>query len=186
MRLLAERLETGTATLYRHFAGKDELMVHVVDRMLAGVLSAAALEEEPPRTWQDAMRRRASQFRSAVTEHPNVLPLLVAQLQIGPNALQLREQSIATLVELGFSPPLAAGAYTAIVQYVVGFLILQPGSPGPREAAAIADYFRALDAERYPFTVAGADALTDVSPEDEFVAGLQFILDGIDRARRRR
>ena len=34
MRLLAERLNTSTATLYRHVTGKEELMVYVVDRLL--------------------------------------------------------------------------------------------------------------------------------------------------------
>src|SRR5438309_8059110 len=37
MRLLADRLGSGTATLYRHLASKDELMVYVVDRILGEV-----------------------------------------------------------------------------------------------------------------------------------------------------
>ena len=37
MRLLADRLGSGTATLYRHLAGKDELMAYVVDRILGEV-----------------------------------------------------------------------------------------------------------------------------------------------------
>src|ERR671931_603068 len=40
MRLLAERLDTSTATLYRHVAGKEELMVYVVDRLFAELEAA--------------------------------------------------------------------------------------------------------------------------------------------------
>ena len=37
MRSLAQRLESGTATLYRHFANRSELVAMVVDRMLGEV-----------------------------------------------------------------------------------------------------------------------------------------------------
>ena len=39
---------------------------------------------------------------------------------------------------------------------------------------------------RFPSTAAAADDLTRVPLEEEFLEGLQFILDGVDRARRRR
>src|ERR1700755_2848577 len=38
MRLLAQRLETGTATLYRHVSGKEELMVYVLDSRMGEVV----------------------------------------------------------------------------------------------------------------------------------------------------
>ena len=39
MRSLAQRLGSGTATLYRHFANRAELVAMVVDRMLGEVSS---------------------------------------------------------------------------------------------------------------------------------------------------
>src|SRR3954454_25224555 len=53
MRLLAERLQTGTATLYRHVAGKDELMVHVLDARMGEIVSAYDASAPPPRTWRE-------------------------------------------------------------------------------------------------------------------------------------
>jgi len=195
MRLLAERLGTGTATLYRHFAGKDELMVFVVDQLFAEAGAAAAAAAagagggeaggRPP-TWQDATRRASFGFRRLLARHPNVLPLLVTQVPIGPNVMAARERTVATLVGFGFSPRLAARAYTTIAHYVVGFAVQQhaPGAPGPEDAAALGDYYRTLDPATYPYTVAASDALTAVSLEEEFAEGLEFILDGIDRALR--
>jgi AcrR family transcriptional regulator len=191
MRLLAERLSTGTATLYRHFTGKDELMVFVVDQLFAGAGAAAGVAAgagggevggRPP-TWQDAARRASFGFRRLLARHPNVLPLLVTQVPIGPNVMAARERTVVTLVGFGFSPRLAARAYTTIAHYVVGFAIQQhaPGAPGPEDAAALGDFYRALDPGRYPYTVAASDALTAVSLEEEFTEGLEFILDGIDR-----
>jgi AcrR family transcriptional regulator len=187
MRLLAERLDTSTATLYRHVAGKEELMVHVVDHLFAET-AAAEPEQEPARTWQEAALRVSLQFHHALSQHPNLLPLLVSQVPIGPNGLRVRERIIATFVWFRFSMRLAARAYTTLAHYVVGFAVQQhaPGAPGAAEAAALGDYYRTLDPELYPHTLAATDALTRVSLEDEFVEGLQFILDGIDRARRRR
>jgi AcrR family transcriptional regulator len=43
LRMLADALESGTATLYRHFASKDELMAYVVDRVDLAARAFAAL-----------------------------------------------------------------------------------------------------------------------------------------------
>src|SRR4051794_18151821 len=40
MRLLAERLQPGTAPLYRHVTGKDELMVYVLDSRMGEIVAA--------------------------------------------------------------------------------------------------------------------------------------------------
>ena len=187
MRLLAERLETSTATLYRHVAGKEELMAYLVDHLFAELEIAYELTDRRPRTWRRAARRASVEFHRALSEHPNLLPLLVSQTPIGPHGLAVREESISMLVRFGFSPRLAARAYTTLAHYVIGFAVQQfaPGASGDEEAAALGDYYRQLDPERYPWTLAAAKDLTSVSLQDEFLEGLEFILDGIDHARRR-
>src|SRR3954465_15981079 len=40
MRLLAQRLEAGTATLYRHVSGKEELMLYVLDARMGDNVAA--------------------------------------------------------------------------------------------------------------------------------------------------
>src|SRR4029078_1553465 len=54
MRLLAERLETGTATLYRHVTGKDELLVHVLDSRMGEIVGAYDAEAAHPRDRREA------------------------------------------------------------------------------------------------------------------------------------
>ena len=53
MRLLAQRLETGTATLYRHVTGKDELMVYVLDSRMGEIVGEYDAAAARPRTWRD-------------------------------------------------------------------------------------------------------------------------------------
>ena len=52
MRLLAERLETGTATLYRHVTGTDELMVYVLESRMGEIVDAYDVLAARPRTWR--------------------------------------------------------------------------------------------------------------------------------------
>ncbi len=188
MRLLAERLSTSTATLYRHVSGKEELLVHVVDHRLGELFRAdAAPEPSPSADWQQEARALALAFYRGVSSHPHLLPLLVTQIPLGPNGLRVRELILSRVVELGVAPQLAARAYTTIAHYVVGFALQQhaAGAPGPEDAPALVEYFRGLDPETYPHTIATAEALPGpAAPEDEFLEGLQFILDGIEAARR--
>jgi AcrR family transcriptional regulator len=185
MRLLADRLGSGTATLYRHLASKDELMVYVVDRILGEVDVDTDDDALRSITWQQATAHGACAFYEVLKRHPNALPLLVSQVPVGPNALTNRERSLAVLLACGFRPDLAARAYTAVAHYVLGFALQQhgPGAPQQEDAAKLRDCYLALDAESYPATVAAADELTSVPLGDEFGFGLQLLLDGIESAR---
>jgi AcrR family transcriptional regulator len=186
MRLLADRLGSGTATLYRHLASKDELMAYVVDRILGEVDIESDADRLGGTTWQHATARGASAFYRVLKNHPNALPLLVSQVPVGPNALSNRERSLAALLGCGFPPDLAARAYTAVAHYVLGFALQQhgPGAPQQEDAASLRDFYLALDAKTYPATFAAADELTSVPLGDEFRFGLQLLFEGIERARK--
>ncbi len=185
MRLLAQRLGSGTATLYRHLVGRDELMAYVVDRILGEVEMEGGADALEAISWQDAAARGANALYDVLKSHPNALPLLPSQVPVGPNALAHRERSLAVLLARGFPLELAARAYTAIANYVVGFALQQhaPGAPRRSDAERLRDLYRALDADSYPATVAAAEELTSVAPAEEFRFGLQLVLDGIGLAR---
>jgi AcrR family transcriptional regulator len=185
MRLLADRLGSGTATLYRHLAGKDELMAYVVDRIIGEVDIETGAGTHSDATWQHAIAAGAEAFYDVLKRHPNALPLFVSQVPVGPNALLHRERILAALLACGFQVDLAARAYTAVAHYVLGFALQQhtPGVPRGEDAARLRDFYRALDANTYPATVAAADELTNVPLDEEFRFGLQLVLDGIELTR---
>ena len=164
LRMLAEVLGSGTATLYRHFAGKDELMAYVVDRVLGEIHPC---EQEGPVSWQQAMTSRAEAFYHALRRHPNTLPLLVAQVPVGPNGLAVRELALGLLLAHGFPTDLAARAFTAIGHYVIGFAIQQhgPGAPATTTGPQLQAFYRMLD------------------PDDEFRFGLGLLITGLERLR---
>ena len=180
MRSLAQRLESGTATLYRHFANRSELVAMVVDHILGEVdLDARTIAALP---WQDACISLAQHMFDALGRHGNVAPLLIDYTPVSPNALANRELCLSVLLDNGFAPAVAAHAYATLARYVLGFAIqLAASTPaGADNDAELSAVFHDLDPSRYPATVAVADELP-VPLEDEFTFGLQLVVAGLER-----
>ncbi|WP_329351895.1 TetR/AcrR family transcriptional regulator C-terminal domain-containing protein [Streptomyces sp. NBC_01261] len=183
LRMLADALESGTATLYRHFNGKDELLAFVADRMLGEV--RVNPEELDGLSWREAVTVSAETLYDTLGRHPNALSLLAAQVPVGPNGLRARERLITLFLSHGFSVGLAARAFTAIGHYVIGFAIQQhgPGTPRPEDQVRLRDYYNSLDPAAYPATTAASHELTSVPPHEEFRFGLDLLLDGLEQVR---
>lgn len=192
MRMLAERLGSGTATLYRHFASKDEILIYVVDSVLGELLAdqPEAVELVPQGqgsegySWQKACASGAERLYGVLRRHPGILPLLVSQIPIGPNGLKRREQGIALFLANGFPAELAARAYTSVAHYVLGFAIQQHSSASSEaaEGEELVEFFAALDASEYPAIATAGRHLPGVSVEEEFRFGLKLIIDGLELA----
>jgi AcrR family transcriptional regulator len=178
MRSLAQRLGSGTATLYRNFANRSELVAMMVDRMLGEArLDADTLTALP---WQQACISFAQRMFDALGRHGNVASLLIGHVPMGPNALAQRELILSLLLDNGFPPVVAAHAYATLSRYVLGFAIQQSGSAAAEHDAELTAAFHGLDPSRYPATVAVADDLP-VPLEEEFAYGLRLIVAGLER-----
>ncbi|MFE2423744.1 TetR/AcrR family transcriptional regulator [Streptomyces hokutonensis] len=182
LRMLADALDSGTATLYRHFNGKDELLALVADRILGEVHVSS--EELDGLSWREAVTVVAKAFYGTLRRHPHALSLLAAQVPVGPNGLRGRERLIRLFLSHGFPVGLAARAFTAIGHYVIGFAIQQygPGTPRPEDQLQLRDYYNSLDPKAYPATMAAAEELTSVPLHEEFRFGLDLLLDGLEKA----
>ncbi|MEH0449191.1 MULTISPECIES: TetR/AcrR family transcriptional regulator [unclassified Streptomyces] len=181
MRTLAQRLGSGTATLYRHFDNRAVLIAHVVDRMFAGVEPNSA--ELRSMGWQQALGAVAHAMFDALARHRNAARLMVEQIPLGPNAMALRERCIAVLLDSGFPPRVAAHAYATLARYVLGFAMQAGGHGGAgSDDAALSADFRSVDPELFPATVAVAGSMP-VPIEDEFSFGLELLLSGLARLR---
>jgi AcrR family transcriptional regulator len=180
MRSLAQRLQSGTATLYRHFSNRSELVAMVVDHILGEVdVDAEAVAALP---WQQACTSYAQHMFDALSRHGNVASLLIEYTPMGPNALANRELCLSVLLDNGFPPAVAAHAYATLARYVLGFAIQLTGSAAVhgQQDAELSAAFHELDPTRYPATVAVADELP-VPLEEEFRFGLQLIVAGLER-----
>lgn len=183
MRSLAQRLESGTATLYRHFSDRSELVSLVIDFIFGEVeLDAAKLAAM---SWQSACMTFAQNTFYALSRHGNIAPLLVEYTPVGPNALANRERCLAVLLSNGFSPAVAARTYATLARYVLGFALQLSGATadGGELDAELSAAFHRLDPSRFPATVTVADDLP-VPLADEFAFGLRLIVAGLERSRK--
>jgi AcrR family transcriptional regulator len=179
MRLLAQRLRSSTATLYRHFASKDEILVHVVDHVLGEVPSHVTGVADGA-AWQERLAASADALFRTLKRHPNVVPLFDGHVPLGPHGLADREAALSLLLAGGFPPEVAARAYTAVARFVIGFAgqLRVHGAADPQEDQGIGAFYRSLDPARYPATIASA-AFLPSSLDEEFRFGLRLFIDGL-------
>lgn len=179
MRTLAQRLDSSTATLYRHFASRAELVARVVDHVFGEIrLDATQLDGDD---WQRSCEVVATAMFGTLGQHPHVAQLLLEQTPLGPNSMVVREAGLALFLGNGFPPELAARAYATLSRYVLGFAIqlgADPGSHATQDSAA----FRDVDPGCFPATLAVAASLP-VPLEAEFSFGLHLLVTGLDQLR---
>jgi AcrR family transcriptional regulator len=183
MRTLAQRLGSGTATLYRHFDNRAALVAHVVDRMFGSVELNG--DELLALGWERALRTVAHTMFDALARHRNAARLLVEQIPLGPNAMTLRERCVAVLLDSGFPPRVAAYAYATLARYVLGFAVQANGHGGEEQtddAAQTSAVFQSVDPDLFPATVTVAGVMP-VPIEDEFSFGLELLLSGLAHLR---
>lgn len=181
LRALAQRLESGTATLYRHFDSRADLLDEVVDKVIGEVrLDTGRVAEMG---WQDACRALASAMFEVLCRHRNAAPLLAQHIPVGANAMVQRELALSFFLSAGFPPALAVRSYATIARHVLGFG-MQLASQGDDEDgdAQVAAKVRELDPEGFPATRAVVHALP-VALEDEFKFGLDLIISGLEVVR---
>lgn len=185
LRGLAQRLGSGTATLYRHFDSRADLLDEVADRILAEIrVDPASLAAA---SWQESIEVLATAMFGVLRKHRNAAPLLARRIPLGPNAMIQREAALALLLSAGFPPALAVSAYTTVARHVLGFALqLTDGTSAEQEdeATAISAYVKAADPERFPATVAVAAGMP-IPLEEEFGVGLRLIITGLEVARER-
>ncbi|WP_424893602.1 TetR/AcrR family transcriptional regulator [Streptomyces sp. SAI-218] len=178
MRTLAERLDSGTATLYRHFGNRSELVAQVVDHMYG--LVELDDRELASASRQQSLRDVAHAMFRALGRLGNAARLLAERIPVGPNAMALRERCVAVLLEAGFEAPLATRAYVTLARYVCGLAIQlnRENGAGRRSNEVSVAALRGVDPAQFPAVHSIADALP-VPVEEAFSFGLDLILRGL-------
>ncbi|WP_233224853.1 TetR/AcrR family transcriptional regulator [Nocardia sp. MDA0666] len=178
MRTLAQRLDTGTAVLYRAVANRSELVSLIVDQ----VFSEVVFDNASTRTdWQEACRSAAQRLFDTLNNHRGIAPLLIEQVPVGPSVMAHREQLLAMLLANGFSPEDAARTYATLARFVVGFAAQLQGhdTTANQDTAQLDKLFHQLDPEDFPATIATADCLPTMTLEKEFSFGLDLLIAGL-------
>lgn len=164
MRRIAERLETGPASLYQHIADKEELLDQLLDRVLGEV----ELPAPDPDDWQTPLKQMLRGLRRVLAAHRDLAYVTLGRVPTGPNGLRGAETLLAIMRAGGVPSPIAAYAVDSLalfvgsVVYEEAIQVQRMGGTGEEAEyfESIRRYFAALPAERFPTLVAMVDDLT--------------------------
>jgi AcrR family transcriptional regulator len=168
VRALAARFDTSSATLYRHVASRDELLILLVDRVLGEIGLP-----DPALAGRTRVVELSHEFRRVLLAHPDVVDALRAAPLMGPNAVRCADAGLANLLEAGYPADLAVPAYLALIDYVLGSVFFQSarGNPEPLGPAP----------EGAPTLEANWTEVGDAESDKVFAFGLETFLIGLDR-----
>ncbi|MHB1138524.1 MAG: TetR/AcrR family transcriptional regulator [Microthrixaceae bacterium] len=160
VRRLADDLGTGSASLYRHVASRDELLVLMVDRVIGEVVLPP-----PDLPGRQRVEQLSHELRRVLVGHEHLLPALTAAPLLGPNAQRGAELALTSALDVGYDPPEAVATVLALIDFVLGTVYFDTSSAGRSFAAA-----RRVD-----------DRRPDAPAADEvFAFGLETFLAGLE------
>ena len=194
MRKLGQALGVEAMSLYNHVANKGELVGAMVDE----VVEQFELPDDEPR-WDIAIRRCAISAHDLLIEHPWAcsLALLPNELRLVGPRMRYMEWLLRRLREAGFSPEVTYSAYHTLDSHIFGFTLWQLGHAKAADALAPPDGVsreewvkRFLEQLRpqFPYLAEHGEQHMAAGAHDgrhEFEFGLDLILDGLTKLRRK-
>jgi AcrR family transcriptional regulator len=183
MRNLAKRLGVEAMSLYNHIPSKQ--------RLLGGMVDLVFDEIEAPsvtKPWKEEMRRRAVSTRTALKRHSWAVGLMDARANHGQSNRRLHEAALACLGNAGFSAEESIHAYSVQNAYIYGYALqertlgLDTRNDG-RDVATRQLGKRRPTPHDYPFTTEVLHHIAEhgFNHDDEFLFGLDLILDGLEQ-----
>ena len=135
IRRLAQELGVTPMALYWHFKNKDELLLGIVDHLLAGVKAT----RDPGDPWQRQVRAMVEALVGVMREHLS-LPTLFQSVdkEQAPSFTRAMNDALELLTRGGLSLDQAHWTASFLLQGSIGLVAAQPGCPTtmtPEQAA---------------------------------------------------
>ncbi|WP_405782053.1 TetR/AcrR family transcriptional regulator [Streptomyces sp. NBC_00859] len=172
-RRLAAELGVSGPSLYNHFRTKDEILEAVADAVSAQI-DLSMFDETDGRDWRTALHDWAGSYRAALTDHPNIVPVLAQGPGRRPAGLRVADAVFGAMVRAGW-PPAQATYIGALMRYFI------TGSALGSFARGFVDDETAYDPADYPH-LGQAHLLADRQQKVDdgaFETGLRALVDGL-------
>lgn len=187
-RALSRRLATGAGAIYHHIGNKDELLAAAADAVVDRVLSDVDGDIEP----HERIRATALGMFDAIDEHAWVGAHL-AREPGQSTTLRVFERIGGSLYAMDVPERALFDAASALLNYILG--TASQNAANARRAAGrldrstflaeLAGQWSRLDPEEYPFATRITEQLSDHDDREQFLAGIDLILAGVDALPRR-
>jgi AcrR family transcriptional regulator len=186
MRKVADRLDTGAASLYWHVGSKDGLFDLIFEEVIGEQVDG--VPEADPQRWQEQLKEVARAMRQAILSHRDIVQLSVGRIPMGPNALRLSERVLAILRSGGVPDELAVQSYLLMISVVNGFTLDEAGyahqapddAPPVDEAAQmVRTYFTSLPSEEFSNLKELAEHFAITDQDARFELLIELFVDGL-------
>lgn len=177
VRRLADALGVQAATLYYHFADKQELLDWMAQAILSPVLSVLETDLQPDH-WMEWLAIRAHTLRQALLAHREGARVVAgARFERAEALAAMSNETIKGLLVAGFSLTQARLATKTLLSYLLGFVI---------EEQALGEAYRQpetppKESSQFPLLTAVLDEArsTGQNQQTDFEQGLQLFLAGM-------
>lgn len=167
MRELARHLGVSAMAVQRISGGRDALDEALVSRLVENERRPAS---SWPSHWRPILIEYAQLMRQLCRRHPAVLAAFSRRPLTSPYAQEVVELVLASLAEAGLGPDQAATAFMAVRDYVTGHVSVESQRGQAQSLDLLPGMTRVREASPW---LARPDA------EEQFLAGLSLLLDGI-------
>lgn len=151
MRSLARRLGVNATVIVWHLGNRNAVLAEVVKTVQRDLVPP----RPPGQSWQERLRQIFTRSRDAVRQHPNVAPLIGAEIVSNARPdLGLVEALLEVLCEAGFEGVALRDAYNATHAALVGFTTQELAQMPSEDLAGwrteMQDHLARADAEAHP------------------------------------
>jgi TetR/AcrR family tetracycline transcriptional repressor len=191
IRRLAQELGVTPMALYWHFKNKDELLLGVVDHVLADVRADRGADD----SWQRQLRAMVEALVAVMRAHPSLPDLMHAvDKSEAASFSRATDDALTLLAEAGFDVEQGYWVATYLLHSAIGLVAGQPDCPAnipPEQAREWRRQKRLkieqLPADQFPMLVAFAGCYVDEpEPERYFAFGIDLIMSGVEATARHR
>jgi len=184
MRKLAGALGFEVMSLYNHVANKADILGGVVDLVIVDVVLPPAEVD-----WRTSIHQMVGQAHRALLQHPWVTLLWYTT---PPGAARLRY--LEALLEIlrgraGFSSEVTRHGFHAVNRHLLGFAAEEVDvHVGDDDlSGTVAGFLELISEGQYPRLVEHANhRIAHLADDDDFLVGLDLILDGLEQANSQR
>jgi AcrR family transcriptional regulator len=189
MRRLAQRLRTGTMTLYTYVTDKDDL----VQLMLDEAMSEQVVPGPLPADWRKAVKVIQRQTRAVFLAHPWLVDAMGSRIESGPNTLRHVDQSLGALASLDIPVRRKLAILGALDDFTIGHAAREIAMAQRTESPDREAYLKAMRSYAEDLAASGdyphlaeltdADLFAEANPRELsaelFELGLDWMLAGI-------
>lgn len=178
-RRLGLALGADPSTLYRYFAGMDDLTRAIGDELMGRALAGWTATGH----WRTDLRALGLAIHSAYLAHPQAAVLTASRVTGRPREIAVDEAILGILRGVGLPDETAVRVYHAFIDQSLAFAALDAGALALAEETRTADEemwgttYARLPATSHPHIAATARLLTRRMPHSAYPTALEMLLD---------